>query len=47
MNSTSNVTRVAFYARISTTNHGQDQEMQMRELRRVLAALGGGYPRCT
>jgi hypothetical protein len=45
VNSKSNVTRVALYARISTTNHGQDAEMQMRELRRVLAALGNGANR--
>lgn len=45
MNSKSNVTRVALYARISTTNHRQDPEMQMRELRRVLAALGKGATR--
>jgi hypothetical protein len=45
VNSKSNVTRVALYARISTTNHGQDPEMQLRELRRVPAALGNGANR--
>jgi DNA invertase Pin-like site-specific DNA recombinase len=27
------VNRVALYARVSTSGHGQDPEMQMRELR--------------
>jgi hypothetical protein len=44
VNSKSSVTRVALYARISTTNHGQNAEMQMGELRRVLA-LGNGVNR--
>jgi hypothetical protein len=47
VNSKNSVTRVALYARISTTNDGQDPEMQMRELRRVLAALGNGANRKT
>jgi DNA invertase Pin-like site-specific DNA recombinase len=33
-------TRVALYARISTLNHGQDPEMQLRELRQYAAARG-------
>jgi hypothetical protein len=45
VNSKSSVTRVALYARISTKNHAQDAEMQMRELRRVLAALVNGANR--
>jgi DNA invertase Pin-like site-specific DNA recombinase len=31
-------TRVAIYARVSTTNHGQDVSMQMRELRQFAEA---------
>ena len=30
---THTINRVAIYARVSTTNHGQDVTMQMRELR--------------
>ena len=30
---THTINRVAIYARVSTTNHGQDVSMQMRELR--------------
>jgi DNA invertase Pin-like site-specific DNA recombinase len=33
-------TRVAIYARISTTNHGQDVSMQTRELRQFAEARG-------
>ena len=32
--------RVAFYSRVSTTNHGQDPELQLRELREYAAARG-------
>ena len=32
--------RVAIYARISTVNHNQDPEMQLRDLRRYVAARG-------
>src|SRR5437764_6468187 len=32
--------RVAIYARVSTTNHGQDVSMQTRELRQVAEARG-------
>jgi len=32
--------RVAFYARISTTNHGQDVTLQTRELRQFASARG-------
>lgn len=33
-------TRVAIYARVSTTNHGQDVSMQTRELRQFAVARG-------
>src|SRR5438132_13606943 len=33
-------TRVAIYARVSTTNHGQDVGMQTRELRQFAEARG-------
>src|SRR5690242_8029090 len=33
-------TRVAIYARISTTNHGQDVSMQTRELRQFAEVRG-------
>jgi DNA invertase Pin-like site-specific DNA recombinase len=33
-------TRVAIYARVSTTNHGQDVGMQTRELRQFVEARG-------
>src|ERR1700680_4219698 len=33
-------TRVAIYARVSTTNHGQDVSMQTRELRQFAQARG-------
>ena len=33
-------TRVAVYARVSTTNHGQDVSMQVRELRQFAEARG-------
>ena len=33
-------TRVAIYARVSTTNHGQDASMQTRELRQFAEARG-------
>ncbi|MGH9353247.1 MAG: recombinase family protein, partial [Terriglobia bacterium] len=32
--------RVALYGRVSTTNHGQDVEMQLRELREYAALRG-------
>ena len=32
--------RVAFYARVSTLNHNQDPEMQLRELRQYAMARG-------
>ena len=32
--------RVAIYARVSTTNHGQDVNMQVRELRQFAEARG-------
>lgn len=34
------MTRVALYARVSTLNHGQDPEMQLRELREYAAHRG-------
>ncbi len=34
------LTRVAFYSRVSTTNHGQDPELQLRDLRDYAAARG-------
>jgi len=33
-------TRVAIYARVPTTNHGQDVNMQTRELRQFAEARG-------
>ena len=32
--------RVAFYARVSTLNHNQDPELQLRELRQYATARG-------
>src|SRR5581483_1655816 len=34
------VTRVALYSRVSTLNHGQDPELQLRELREYCALRG-------
>jgi DNA invertase Pin-like site-specific DNA recombinase len=34
--------RTALYARISTTNHGQDNELQLRELRELFSRRGWG-----
>src|SRR5437899_8347890 len=34
------ITRVAIYARVSTTNHGQDVGLQTRELRQFAEARG-------
>ena len=35
-----NQTKVAIYARVSTTNHGQDSSLQTRELRQLAEARG-------
>src|ERR1700674_5781391 len=37
------LTRVAIYARASTTNHGQDVSMQTRELRQFVEARGWSF----
>jgi DNA invertase Pin-like site-specific DNA recombinase len=38
--SLSHTARVALYARVSTLNHNQDPEMQLRELRQYATARG-------
>jgi DNA invertase Pin-like site-specific DNA recombinase len=37
---TNGASRVAIYARVSTTNHGQDSSLQTRELRQFAEARG-------
>lgn len=36
--------RVALYARVSTSNHGQDVTLQTRELKEFIAYRGGSSP---
>ena len=39
------ISRVALYARVSTLSHGQDPEMQLRELREYATRRGVGHLR--